>query len=80
MKEQKYKIGEKVWLMNNNKISEIMVTGVLKLSYGEYGEDRMWNPFYYAFRTTEGLTDFKESKWFHEENIFPTKEELIKTL
>jgi hypothetical protein len=69
--ETKYNIGDKVWLIAHNTICNLTITSIMATSYPTF------NSIKYGFGRTEktGKFDFVE-----EEYIFPTKEDLIKSL
>ena len=71
MKIQKYKIGDMVWRMENEKAVEQEITAVALSNYESF------KGFNYYFR--KPLEDAWYG-WRKESDIFPTKEELLKSL
>lgn len=69
--ETKYNIGDEVWVMYQNHPFKSTIKGV----YVEYANDSQSDYLYKSYNIAEiyGMIYF-------EENIFPTKEELIKSL
>ena len=74
--ETKYNIGDKVWVILRNKaecvkINNVRITGDLRIN-DDYGNivDVLMRVEYC----------FLNDEWVKEENCFPTKEELLKSL
>lgn len=67
MKKPKYQIGDKVWVIDNNKIGETVITAIGLVK----------NEFRYSFCQLEGSA---VSLYCPEERLFATKEDLIASL
>lgn len=79
MEEAKYKIGDKVWVMCNNRVQEITirVVGVRGVSEGEHNSGMSGNLVMYS---DQFYADLGVCNWLYEHEIFSTKSDLIKTL
>ena len=77
-RESKYNITDTVWLMVDNKPTQQTVWAVL----GKYGTDRPDILYYTADITpwSAVLLDIYELGWTPENELFPTKAELIASL
>ena len=77
MNEPKYKIGDKVWTLNDSKIHpkviEREIYGVLALGYKE----KIKQYKYFLELKEDTSTNYW---WQLEEGLFPTKEALIQSL
>lgn len=69
--ETKYNVGDKVWLITHNTICNLTIKSIMVTSYPTF------NSIKYGFGTTEKtrMFDFVEEKF-----VYPTKEELLKSL
>ncbi len=76
MKEQKFKLGDKAFILKDKKILAVEITGVFR-SYGGSGEDHLFLSYYYYFDRSERAYN---NEWYCETEIFPTKEALIASL
>lgn len=66
--EQKFDIGDEVFVMDQNKISRKTVTGICKVTVEDVPV------FFYSFKISTLPEKFS---WIREEEIFATKNELI---
>ena len=71
----KYNIGDEVWFMNANKVSTMKVWDIdiqIRTSFdGQYVYGDYYRVYYY---------DFGSHNKVNESDLFPTKEELLKSL
>lgn len=73
--ETKYNIGDVVYVMYNNKVTSIKICGMdINIEEGFDGQ--------YTLPTKVEILyyDFGKHHSFNEQNLFPTKEELLKSL
>ena len=64
----KYNIGDEVWWIDNNKVHQDYVKGIFFSMYGRPTDYTLY------YKLNQQLRDFDE------EILFPTKEELLKSL
>lgn len=62
--ETKYNIGDEVWFMYRNKVFSGRIVGIFIRSNG----------------ISYKIVSIIKGMWFSESNLFPTKEELLKSL
>lgn len=69
--ETKFNLGDKVWLITHNTICNLTITNIMVTSYPTFYSIK------YGFGTTEKtkMFDLVEEKF-----VYPTKEELLKSL
>ena len=74
--ETKYNIGDAVWVIANNKVHHIRIDEI-KVSIGKamISKDGVLSISEYKISYSVGWDD-----WRKESDIFPTKEELLKSL
>ena len=70
MQKPKYQIGDKVWRIYDAKAKEETIYGAVALKQG----------LGYYFEEEESIGNVESYKWFDENKLFPSKEELIKSL
>ena len=73
-KEPKYKIGDKLWVIDEHRVIGVSILGVQSTSIAERQKH---------FRHLVGfkyLVDTGLASWKKEKHLFSTKEELIKSL
>ena len=66
----KYNIGDKVWVIVNNKPTELLINSI-EIFIHDMGQYRIGYSIWYVDKKNEG---------FEETQVFPTKEELLKSL
>ena len=74
MNKPKYQIGQKVWRIYASKCEEIEITGIHRFELRD-----SWNIKKIEFRYSKEDSAEKWS-WIREDDLFPTKEDLIKSL
>lgn len=74
--ETKYNIGGAVWVMMDNKVHHLRIEAI-EVSIGKamVGENGILSISEYKYRYSVGWNN-----WYDESQLFPTKEELIKSL
>lgn len=71
----KYDIGQEVWALLDNKIQRVKIWGVdINIEEGFDGQ------YTYPSRTRINYYDFGKHHIISEDKLFPTKEELLKSL
>lgn len=87
MKQPKYQIGDKVWIFRADKAQECEITAVLQLKdKSRYSLDKLEKRIL-GYRR-ESITTWVGGAYFHtatiklfdEEELFPTKQDLINSL
>lgn len=80
--QPKHQVGDKVWVMIENRAMEAMITGVLIIGDRDYGGsyratvESSWRPVY-AF---DVVPNGDRPEWHDEKSLYPSKEELIASL
>lgn len=75
-KTPKYKIGDTIYRIDNNKVVPQVITGVFTI-FKTSGELKKVEDFRYCTRISAGMETYG---WINESDVFSTKEELIKSL
>jgi len=81
----KYKLYARVWVMLENKPTEISLTALrVDCMYEGYTAEK-WGDSYsnkggYPFRIMYNTECYGKSQWHPQYTLFPTKEELLKSL
>jgi hypothetical protein len=80
--ETKYNIGQEVWMIRDNEVQNHEIRSIT------INKTPTTFIIYYSFADMFNLEDYKTSEfstdmgleWWREEKLFPTKEELLKSL
>ena len=74
--ETKYNIGQPVWVIMNNKAQSLLIEAIeVGVEKAAISEDGIFSICEYRFSYSVGC-----GNWYKECELFPTKEELLKSL
>ena len=77
----KFNIGDKVFVIDNNKLEKKIVFGIYTLFESEPGYSSKKPPKFKGFKYFFEIADSNKGySWFDEKDVFRTKEELIASL
>lgn len=74
--QTKYNIGDKVWVIMWNKVHCLRIDAIeIRAKKAMVSEDGVFSILEYKY-----FYSFGDNDWYAEQDLFPTKEELIKSL